>query len=97
MDSRDIIIKPVLTEKSYDDIAGKKYAFIVNLKANKTEIGKAVEEVFGVKVKKVNTLRQIGKLKKQGHYIGRRPETKKAFVTLTSDSKTIEFFDSLAQ
>lgn len=97
MESRDIIIKPVLTEKSYDDIAMKKYTFIVDMRANKTEIKKAVEDVFGVKVKKVNTLRQIGKMKRQGYHIGRRPETKKAFVTLTSDSKTIEFFDSLAQ
>ena len=97
MEARDIIIKPVLTEKSYDDIAEKKYTFIVDKRANKTEIRKAVEEVFGVKVQKVNTLRQIGKLKRQGYHIGRRPETKKAFVTLTGDSKTIEFFDSLAQ
>ncbi len=97
MESRDIIIKPVLTEKSYDNIAMKKYTFIVDLRANKTEIKKAVEDVFDVKVKKVNTLRQIGKLKRQGSHIGRRPETKKAFVTLASDSKTIEFFDSLAQ
>ena len=97
MEARDIIIKPVLTEKSYDDIAEKKYTFIVDKRANKTEIRQAVEEVFGVKVQKVNTLRQIGKLKRQGYHIGRRPETKKAFVTLTGDSKTIEFFDSLAQ
>ncbi len=97
MESRDIIIKPVLTEKSYDDIAGKKYTFIVDIRANKTQIKNAIEDVFGVKVKNVNTLRQIGKLKRQGYHIGRRPETKKAFVTLTSDSKTIEFFDSLAQ
>jgi len=97
MEARDIIIKPVLTEKSYDDIAMKKYTFIVDTRANKTEIAKAVEEVFGVKVKKVNTLRQIGKMKRQGYHIGRRPERKKAFVTLTDDSKTIEFFDSLAQ
>ena len=97
MEARDIIIKPVLTEKSYDDIAMKKYTFVVDTRANKTEIAKAVEEIFGVKVKKVNTLRQIGKMKRQGYHIGRRPEIKKAFVTLTNDSKTIEFFDSLAQ
>ena len=66
MESRDIIIKPVLTEKSYDNIAMKKYTFIVDLRANKTEIKKAVEDVFDVKVKKVNTLRQIGKLERQG-------------------------------
>ncbi len=97
MEARDIIIKPVLSEKSYDDITMKKYTFIVDIRANKTQIRNAVEEVFGVKVSKVNTLRQIGKLKRQGNHSGRRPETKKAFVTLTSDSKTIEFFDSLAQ
>jgi len=97
MEAREIIIKPILTEKSYDDLANKKYTFIVNKKANKTEIGKAVEEIFGVKVKNVNTLRQIGKVKKQGKTSGRRPEIKKAFVTLRKDSKTIEFFDSLSQ
>jgi large subunit ribosomal protein L23 len=97
MEARDIIIKPILTEKSYDDIAAKKYTFIVNIKANKTEVKKAVEEVFGVKVSSVNTLRQIGKVKRQGYTSGRRPEYKKAFVTLAKDSKTIEFFDSLSQ
>lgn len=97
MDSRDIILKPVLTEKSYDDIAEKKYTFEVALRATKSDIRRAVEDIFGVKVAKVNTLRQIGKLKRQGYHIGRRPEVKKAFVTLTKESKTIEFFDSLAQ
>ena len=97
MEARDIIRKPVLTENSYDDIAVKKYTFEVDTRATKTDIRRAVEEVFGVKVAKVNTLRQIGKLKRQGAHIGRRPEVKKAFVTLTRDSKTIEFFDSLAQ
>lgn len=97
MDSRDVILKPVLTEKSYDDIVAKKYTFEVALRATKSDIRRAVEDVFGVKVAKVNTLRQIGKLKRQGYHIGRRPEVKKAFVTLTKDSKTIEFFDSLAQ
>ncbi len=97
MEARDIIIKPILTEKSYDDISAKKYTFIVDIKANKTEIQKAVEEIFGVKVKNVNTLRQIGKVKTQGRTSGRRPEYKKAFVTLKKDSKTIEFFDSLSK
>ena len=97
MDARDIIKKPVLTENSYDDIASKKYTFEVDTRATKGDIRRAVEEVFGVKVAKVNTLRQIGKLKRQGNHIGRRPEVKKAFVTLTRESKTIEFFDSLAQ
>ena len=97
MEARDIIKKPILTEKSYDDLANKKYTFIVNIKANKTEVKKAVEEIFGVKVKRVNTLRQIGKIKRQGYTSGRKPETKKAFVTLNRNSKTIEFFDSLSQ
>lgn len=97
MEARDIILKPILTEKSYDDISSKKYTFIVDTRANKTEIQKAVEEIFGVKVKNVNTLRQIGKVKRQGYTSGRRPEYKKAFVTLKKDSKTIEFFDSLSK
>ncbi|MGE5494893.1 MAG: 50S ribosomal protein L23 [Burkholderiales bacterium] len=97
MEARDIIIKPILTEKSYDDLAAKKYTFMVDIRANKTEVKKAVEEIFGVKVSKVNTLRQMGKVKRQGYTSGRRPEYKKAFVTLTKDSKTIEFFDSLSQ
>jgi len=97
MEVRDIILEPVLTEKSYDDISNKKYTFLVDVRANKMQIRKAVEEIFGVKVQSVNTLRQIGKLKRQGRNIGRRPETKKAFVTLTKGSKSIEFFDSLAQ
>ena len=97
MDSRDVILKPVLTENSYDDISNKKYTFLVDIRANKAQIRRAVEEIFNVKVSRVNTLRQIGKLKRQGYHIGRTPETKKAFVTLTRESKTIEFFDSLAQ
>ncbi len=97
MDARDIIIKPILTEKSYDDISAKRYTFVVDTRANKTEVKKAVEEIFGVKVKNVNTLRQIGKVKRQGYTSGRRPEYKKAFVTLTKNSKTIEFFDSLSK
>jgi large subunit ribosomal protein L23 len=97
MEARDIILKPVLTEKSYDDIAAKKYTFLVDPRANRTQIGKAVEEIFGVKVARVNTLRNMGKLKRQGQHVGRRPETKKAFVTLKKGSKSIEFFDSLSQ
>lgn len=92
----DIVLRPVLTEKSYDQIEDKKYTFLVDVKANKTEIKKAVEEVFGVKVERVNTIRQQGKLKRQGVHIGRRPTTKKAVVKLTSDSKDIEFFEGMA-
>jgi large subunit ribosomal protein L23 len=92
----DIILRPVMTEKSYDQLEDKKYTFLVDVKANKTEIKKAVEEIFGVKVEKVNTLRRQGKLRRQGIHIGRRPTTKKAIVKLTPDSKTIEFFEGMA-
>lgn len=93
----DIILRPVLTEKTYDSIAEKRYAFEVDVHAGKTEIKAAVEEIFGVKVASVNTLRQEGKLKRQGRTQGRRPERKKAYVTLTKDSKAIEFFEGMAQ
>ena len=93
----DIIIRPVLTEKSYDGMADKKYAFEVAIDANKTEIKKAVETIFDVKVESVNTMRIEGKLKRQGRTQGRRPERKKAYVKLTEGSKTIEFFEGMAQ
>ncbi|MGI6200965.1 MAG: 50S ribosomal protein L23 [Christensenellales bacterium] len=93
----DIIIRPVLTEKSYDDIDSKKYVFIVDKSANRTEIKKAVEEIFGVKVQKVNTMQRLGKIKRQGATSGRRPSTKKAYVQLTEASKGIDFFEGMAQ
>ena len=93
----DIILRPVLTEKTYDSIADKRYCFEVDVHAGKTEIKAAVEEIFGVKVASVNTLRQEGKIKRQGRTSGRRPERKKAYVTLTKDSKGIEFFEGMAQ
>ena len=93
----DIIIRPVLTEKSYDGMADKKYAFEVAIGANKTESKKAVETIFDVKVESVNTMRIEGKLKRQGRTQGRRPERKKAYVKLTEGSKTIEFFEGMAQ
>ncbi len=92
----DIIIKPILSEKSYADIANKKYTFEVVKSANKTEIKKAIEELFGVKVKSVNTANIDGKLKRQGKSQGYTSNYKKAYVQLTEDSKTIEFFDSLS-
>ena len=99
MNSFDLIREPVLTERSmtpvYDRRGNeiKKYTFKVPVNVNKGEIKQAVEEVFGVKVAAVNTIRMQGKLKRMGRYEGRRPSYKKAIVTLTSDSKTIEFFD----
>ena len=94
----DIIKKPVLTEKSYADMADKKYTFEVAINANKTEIKLAIEEIFeGVKVEKVNTMRTIGKMKRQGRTQGRTPEVKKAIVTLKKDSKNIPFFEGMAE
>ena len=93
----DIILRPVLTEKSYDQMNDKRYTFEVAVKAGKTEIKEAIETVFGVKVETVNTVRQLGKIKRQGRTQGRRPEKKKAYVTLTKDSKNIEFFEGMGQ
>ena len=96
MNAYDIIIRPVITEQSMADVADKKYVFQVAMGANKTEIKAAVEEIFGVKVSKVNTVRQIGKVKRTGAYPkGKRADYKKAIVTLTADSKTIEFFEGM--
>ena len=92
----DIIQKPVITEQSMEATAEKKYVFRVALTANKTEIKKAIEEIFDVKVEKVNTLRMEGKKKRQGASPeGRRANWKKAMVKLTADSKTIEFFEGM--
>ena len=96
MFAHDIIIKPLLSEKSYAGIKDKKYSFIVAKNANKTQIKLAVEEIFDVKVEKVNTANVRGKLKRQGKYQGYTPDYKKAIVKLKADSKTIAFFDSLS-
>ena len=96
MNAYDIIRKPVITEQSMDGVADKKYVFKVAVDANKTDIKAAIEEIFGVKVLKVNTLRQQGKVKRTGRFpAGPRAEYKKAVVTLTADSKTIEFFEGM--
>ncbi|MGI6654644.1 MAG: 50S ribosomal protein L23 [Christensenellales bacterium] len=92
----DIILRPVLTEKGYDGIADKRYVFEVAVKANKVEIKQALEAVFkDIKVQRVNTLRTLGKIKRQGRTQGRTAEVKKAYVTLTKDSKPIEFFEGM--
>jgi len=97
--AHDIIRKPIISERSMEvlfDKEGneiKKYSFEVPQSANKVEIKKAVEEIFGVKVASVNTINVTGKLKRMGRYEGRRASYKKAIVTLTKDSKTIEFFE----
>ena len=96
MVAHDIIIRPVLSEKSYQDIANKKYTFEVAKSANKTQIKKAIEEIFKVKVESVNISNVYGKIKRQGRHEGLTGSYKKAIVQLTSDNKSIEFFDSLS-
>lgn len=93
-DARDIIKRPVITERSADLMADRKYTFEVYPKANKTEIKDAVEEIFGVKVVKVNTMNIKGKFKRMGRYEGYRSDRKKAIVQLSEDSKELEFFES---
>lgn len=95
MTSYDIIRKPVITEKSMNAMADKKYTFIVQINANKVQIKKAVEEIFGVKVEKVQTLRTMGKTKRMGVHVGKRADFKKAVVTLREDSNNIEFFEGM--
>ena len=95
MNVRDIIIAPVITEKSVAGLSEKKYTFRVADGANKIEIAKAVEEIFGVKVAKVNTISMKGRLRRMGRHEGYTSDWKKAIVTLTEDSKTIEFFDGM--
>jgi len=95
MNARDVILAPVITEKSVAALSEKKYTFRVADGANKIEIAKAVEEIFGVKVAKVNTISMKGKKRRMGRFEGYTSDWKKAVVTLTEDSKTIEFFDGL--
>ena len=92
---REIILRPLLTEKSYATIKDKKYTFVVAKDANKTEIKKAVEAIFGVNVEKVNTLNYDGKVKRMGRHEGRTASFKKAVDKLTADSKEIEFFQGM--
>lgn len=91
----DVIVRPLITEKSMDGISEKRYAFEVQKSATKPEIASAVEEMFGVKVARVNTIIVKKKPKRVGYHMGYTSEWKKAVVTLTEDSKTIAFFDSL--
>ncbi|MBQ6419463.1 MAG: 50S ribosomal protein L23 [Clostridia bacterium] len=93
--AQDIILKPVVTEESMMATSMKKYTFIVDKKANKIEIAKAVAELFGVEVASVNTMNVDGHLRRYGRYEGYKPSYKKAIVTLTEKSKTIEFFDGM--
>ena len=92
----DVILKPIVTEKSMNAMAEKKYTFLVHPEANKTMIKEAVEKMFeGTEVKSVNTMNMDGKKKRRGMTIGRTAKTKKAIVTLTENSKDIEIFEGL--
>ncbi|MGN1417371.1 MAG: 50S ribosomal protein L23 [Oscillospiraceae bacterium] len=93
--AQDIIIKPIITEKSMEGLQSRKYTFKVAKDANKIMIANAVEELFDVKVAKVNTMNCRGRYKRVGMNRGTTPSWKKAIVTLTEDSKTIEFFDGM--
>ena len=99
MNSYDIVRRPIISERTMTPVFDregneiKKYTFEVPMSANKIEIKKAVEEVFGVKVAKVNTMHVLGKMKRMGKYMGRRPSYKKAIVTLAKDSKIIELLE----
>lgn len=93
--AHDIIIAPLVTEESMDLMADNKYVFKVDKKATKPEIKAAVESIFDVKVKKVNTMNVQGKVKRLGQNIGKRPDWKKAIVKLTDDSEAIDFFEGV--
>ncbi|HWO54947.1 50S ribosomal protein L23 [Paenibacillus sp. FSL M7-1455] len=94
-DPRDIIKRPVITERTAEYMSDMKYAFEVDIRANKTEIKQAVESIFKVKVTNVNTMRVPAKPKRYGRYNGYTTEWKKAIVTLSQDSKPLEFFESV--
>ena len=91
----DVIIKPVISERSMDDAQARKYTFKVAVDANKTEIKTALEEIFDIDIEKVNVMNVPGKKKRQGRTVGRTSASKKAIVTLKADSKEIEFFQGL--
>jgi large subunit ribosomal protein L23 len=91
----DVIIRPIVTETSMMGMEEKKYTFEVDKRANKTEIKAAIEEIFGVKVEKINTLNVKGKPKRQGRFLGKTADWKKAVIKLSADSKEIEFFEGM--
>ncbi len=96
MFAEDIIIRPVLTEKSNDGVNAKRYVFIVDTRADKKQVKAAVEKAFDVKVERVNIVTVRGKLKRQGRTQGYTSKRKKAYVTLTENSKAIPFFETLS-
>ncbi|WP_163102754.1 50S ribosomal protein L23 [Peribacillus alkalitolerans] len=94
MDARDIIKRPVITERSSDLMGERKYTFEVDVRANKTQVKDAVQEIFGVKVEKVNIMNYKGKYKRMGRHAGYTNKRRKAIITLTTESKEIEFFEA---
>ncbi|KAF0816470.1 large subunit ribosomal protein L23 [Cytobacillus firmus] len=94
MDAREIIKRPVITERSTDIMADKKYTFEVDVRANKTQVKDAVEEIFGVKVEKVNIMNYKGKFKRMGKFGGYTNKRRKAIVKLTAESQEIELFEA---
>jgi len=93
-DPRDILIRPLITEKTTALMQDNKYTFLVPLNANKVEIRRAVEQIFKVKVESVNTIRVTGKTKRMGRYVGKRPDYKKAIVKL-APGQTLEIFEGI--
>ncbi|MFW5647704.1 MAG: 50S ribosomal protein L23 [Candidatus Alkaliphilus sp. MAG34] len=91
----DVIIRPIITETSMNEMANKKYTFVVDRRANKVEVKRAVEKIFDVEVEKVNTINMRGKIKRMGANKGKRTDWKKAVVKLTPESKEIEFFEGM--
>lgn len=94
MEAREVILRPMITEKAMLAEDSKKFTFEVDVRANKTHIKQAIEEIFGVKVKNVNVMNVRGKLKRMGKYSGYTKKRRKAVITLTADSKDIEFFEA---
>ena len=94
-DLRDVILRPIITERTTEMMAENKYVFEVSPKSNKTEVKQAIEKVFDVKVESVNTINVKGKPKRMGRYIGKRKDWKKAIVKLSADSKPLEFYEGV--
>jgi len=94
MNPRDIIFRPIITEKSMDMLADNKYTFAVDPRANKSQIKRAIEEIFDVRVDRVNTMNMRGKVRRMGRSVGRRADWKKAIVTLKGDDR-IDFFEGM--
>ena len=93
--ARDVILRPIITERTTDMMGDNKYVFEVAPKSNKTEVKQAIEAIFDVKVESVNTMNVKGKPKRMGRYIGKRKDWKKAIIKLSADSKPLEFFEGV--